>query len=74
MSVLVWFDNEYIIILAETQKLLTKKAGPVKIIQEVCPSSIENIPGIWKSDNNLKISWNVFAINAMTESTEQNQM
>lgn len=35
---------------------------------------MESIPGIWKSDNNLKISWNVFAINAMTESTEQNQM
>lgn len=74
MSVLVWFDNEYIMILAETQKLHTKKAVPVKITQEVCPSSIESIPGIWKSDNNLKISWNVFAINVMTESTEQNQM
>lgn len=74
MSVLVWFDNAYIKKPAETQKLHTKKAFPVKIIQEVCPSSVESIPGIWKSDNNLKISWNVFAINAMTESTEQNQM
>lgn len=47
MSVLVRFDNEYII-LAETQKVHTKKAVPVKITQEVCPSSIESIPGIWK--------------------------
>lgn len=35
-------------ILRETQKLLTKKAAPLKIIYDICSSSMESIPGIWK--------------------------